>query len=166
MVIWLIVVGVLFLLFVSVCLWKWVKRIQNDLLQTRKTLQLKNNELDAKDSEIDAKDSEIDAKDKHIKQQDTVYKELKTIKNVVEAKLYKKLKAAEEKKKNLAKYQQMKKDTRSVKQQAENIVGKGLNGSHILVKSQRAIKSENLKAQKAKGGNVPKKSTKPKTYIL
>ena len=132
MAVWPIVVGGLFLLTVSVWIWKRAKRIQQLLLQTQTKLQTKeseleatHNELEATHNELEVTHNELEAKDKQIQQSDTAYIKLKTEKSVAEAKLHKKLKAAKEKKKNLAKYRQMKKDTRSVKQQAEDIVGKG-----------------------------------------
>ncbi len=105
------IIGGIFLLFASVWLWKRVKYIQNDLLLTQKILK--------------TKECELESKDRQIKQHDTAYDELKIEKSVVEAKYLKKLRVAEEKKKNLGKYRQIKKDTRSIKQQAEDIVGKG-----------------------------------------
>jgi len=146
MVVWPIIIGGLFLLFVLVWLWKRVKHIQSNLIQTQKILHLTNIELEiknkvletkdkvleikdkvleTKDKVLETKDKVLESKKKQIKQQTIDYQKLKTEKSIVEAKLYKKLKAADEKKNNLAKYRQMKKDTRSIKQQAEDIVGKG-----------------------------------------
>ena len=88
-------------------------------------LQTKDKVLKTKDIVLESKLSELESKNKQIEEQNIDYQKLKTEKSIAEAKLYKKLKAADEKKKNLVKYRQMKKDTRSVKQQAEDIVGKG-----------------------------------------
>ena len=118
MAVWSILAGGVLLLSALLWFWKLVRRIQCNLLQTQQLLQVKRNELEAKDSELETKEV-------HIQRQNRAYSKLKTEKSMVEAKLQKKLKAAIEKKKHLLKYRQMKKDNRSVKQQAEDIVGKG-----------------------------------------
>ncbi|MHA1746746.1 MAG: hypothetical protein ACTSWW_12155, partial [Promethearchaeota archaeon] len=115
---WLVFIGGLILFILLILLWKRAKNIRQILLQAEKSVQTKT-------EEIEAKNKELEEKEKNIHQQQKAFQKLKMEKNVVEAKYLKKLKAAEVKKKNLAKYHQKKKDIRSIKEQVEDIIGKG-----------------------------------------
>jgi len=64
-------------------------------------------------------------KDKKLQEKDEKLEKLSKENAKITAKYHKKLKAAEVKKKNLANYKKKKKDTRSLKKQVEEIVGKG-----------------------------------------
>ncbi|MCF2139344.1 MAG: hypothetical protein K9W44_04745 [Candidatus Lokiarchaeota archaeon] len=97
---------------------------------------------------ITKKSVELEAKDIQISQEKARNQQLNFEKSVIEAKYQKKLKAAEVKKKNLAKYRQKKKDTRSVKKQAEDIIGKG---PKWLLHSCKELKSHEI--GKPKGAN-------------
>ena len=88
-------------------------------------LKVKETELKVKETEFKVKETELLAKNETISHQQVDMTKLKNEKSVVEAKYLKKLKAAAVKKKNLAKYHQKKKDIRTIKQQVEDIVGKG-----------------------------------------
>jgi len=126
---WLGLVVFIIILSVLFFLWKRAKRFQQDLLQTKEELHSKllkkDIELQTKSIELQTKSKELHKTEKKVNLQQVAFKKLKTEKCVIEAKYQKKLKAAEVKKKNLAKYHQKKKDTRTIKQQAEDIVGKG-----------------------------------------
>lgn len=115
----------LFILFILFILWKRAKHIQQSLLQAEKALLIKENELKLKDNDLKVKDNNLKAKNETISDQQTDLSKIKREKSTIEAKYLKKLKAAEVKKKNLAKYHQKKKDIRTIKQQVEEIVGKG-----------------------------------------
>lgn len=145
-----------FIIIVSTLLfiWKRAKCLQQALLKTKEDLHMKDVELHTKlfkkDMELQTKDSELHKKEKTISLQQIAFKKLKTEKCVVEAKYQKKIKAAEVKKKNLAKYRQKMNDTRSIRQQAEDIIGKS---SKWLPHSCQEPRSHRIgKPKGAKGG--------------
>jgi len=119
--------------------WKRIKQIQSDLLRETAQVHAKDAELQSKDVELQTKDVELQTKDvelqtKDVELQTKVEKltkqtqeleKIKTEKGKLEAKYQKKVKAAETKKNNLAKYHETQKDTRTLRQQTEDIVGKG-----------------------------------------
>jgi len=78
-----------------------------------------------KDMALQHKDAEIRNQSDQIKAQTADMEKIQYEKAIIEAKYQKKLKAAEVKKQNLARYHERKKDTRTLKQQVEDIVGKG-----------------------------------------
>ena len=129
---WEIIIVVFFLFCIALILWKQVKHFQQSLLQAKKIILSKDaiinekeTELEIKETELEVKETELLIKIDKINNQQADLSNLKKEKSILEAKYLKKLKAAEVKKKNLAKYHKKKKDIRTIKQQVEDIVGKG-----------------------------------------
>ena len=86
----------------------------------------KDSKLQAKDYKLQVKDYKLQAKDKHIAELKEETANLQMEKDRLEAKYLKKLKAAEVKKKNLAKYHQNKRNTRkTLAEKVIEIVGAG-----------------------------------------
>lgn len=117
---------------ISYYFWKKNKILHDQLEITTQTIAKKEISIEenilalkTKERQLKAIEKKIKNKESQISQQKARNQQLLTEKNVIEAKYQKKVKAAEVKKRNLAKYRQKKKDTRSVKEQAEDIIGKG-----------------------------------------
>jgi len=82
-------------------------------------------QINALQDALQQKDVELAKQADQLKAQIAVVEKIEHEKAVIEARYQKKLKAAEVKKRNLAQYHERKKDTRTLKQQVEDIVGKG-----------------------------------------
>ncbi len=134
-----------------------LRNISQKLHAKEMELKTKRIALQTKRKELKTKNNELHKKEKEISLQQIAFKKLKTEKCVVEAKYQKKLKAAEVKKKNLAKYRQKKKDIRSVQQQVEDIVGKG---SKWLPHSCQEPRSHQIGKPKGAKGGGRKRPTK------
>ena len=127
---WLIWVWLLCLTGIIFLLWKRAKQFQQ---AKNRELQIKDRELQTKDKKLQTKDKKLQTKDIELatKTQDnkTLKKQVSKLlieKDKIEAKYVKKIKAAEEKKKNLAKYRKKKRNIRkSLAEKAAEIVGKG-----------------------------------------
>jgi len=145
-----------FVIIISILLfiWKRAKNFQQVLLQTKEELHTKNAELHTK---LLKRDDELQIQEKTINLQQIAFKKLKTEKYMIEAKYQKKLKAAEVKKKNLAKYHQKMKDTRSIKQQVEDIIGKGAKWLPHSCQEPRSHRSGKPKGAKGGGRKRPEK---------
>jgi cell division septum initiation protein DivIVA len=117
--IWLLIVA----FSVGIFLYIFYKFRQNE----KKHLQV----IKSHDVQLQAKDSELQAKNsRHLKREESLEREVKRLKEEkasIEAKYLKKLKAAEDKKQNLAKYRRKMKELRkkTIAEEAEEIVGKG-----------------------------------------
>jgi hypothetical protein len=178
MIIWLGLMVFTIILSVLFFFWKRAKQIQQVLQNMKKELHTKDVELHTKDAVLQiqkvelentnkalyikdrailTKDMELNKKEEKIGFQQIAFKKLKTEKYVVEAKYQKKLKAAEVKKKNLAKYRKKKKDIRSVQQQIEDIIGKG---SKWLPHSCQEPRSHRIGKPKGAKGGGRKRPTK------
>ncbi len=120
--VWLI--GIISLFFISILfiIWKRARQIQQTLHQQTQELEISKKLILTKDKTTKKL---ILAKDKMIKRQKEKVEKLKAEKVALGAKYRKKLKAAEVKKKNLAKYHHDKKEIRTQKEQILEIIGRG-----------------------------------------
>jgi hypothetical protein len=127
--VWLIGIISLFFIGILFIIWKRAKQIQQTLHQQTQELEIAKKLLLTKDKTTKklllTKDKMLQTKDKTIKRQKTKVEKLKAEKVAIGAKYRKKLKAAEVKKKNLAKYHHDKKETRTQKEQIFDIIGRG-----------------------------------------
>lgn len=116
--VWQIIPFLILIIIVIFILSQRAKQLHQDLLNQRELIKEKELELQTKNTELQTKENMLE-------KQTSKLEKVRTEKAVIEAKYQKKLKAAEVKKKNLAKYHEVKKDTRTLRQQIEDIVGKG-----------------------------------------
>ena len=126
-------------------------------------LQEKNSELQEKDSKLQEKDSKLQEKDSELQEKDYAFKneieQLKKEKDTLEAKYLKKLKSADVKKNNLARYRRKMKALRkkTIAEEAEEIVGKG---SSWLPHSREGPKSPKMGKPKGSPGGGRKRPEK------
>ncbi|MHA1728568.1 MAG: hypothetical protein ACTSWY_07530 [Promethearchaeota archaeon] len=132
------------------------RKIKNDL---HHRIKEKHIILEERRAQLEKKNNALKAKDKKFRQQNKKLAALKTEKVKIEAKYLKKLKAAEVKKKNPAKYRKKKRDTRTLKQQVEDIIGKGPKWLPHSCSEPRSHRIGKPKGSKGGGVNGLKRST-------
>ena len=96
--------------------------IEQNLIQQNEELRQGLQQIQA---QLQQKEAEVIEQSLLLKAQTSKIETLQQEKAVIEAKYQKKMKAAEVKKQNLAQYHKRKKETRTLRQQVEEIVGKG-----------------------------------------
>ena len=102
----------------------WHHMFRQKEVKYKRVIKSQEAQLKAKDSELQEKNSELQEKDYAFKKE---IEQLKKEKDILEAKYLKKLKSADVKKKNLARYRRKMKALRkkTIAEEAEEIVGKG-----------------------------------------
>jgi hypothetical protein len=135
-------------------LWHCLFRQKEKRLE--RVIKSQETQLKAKDSELQEKDSELQEKDYAFKNE---IEQLKKEKDILEAKYLKKLKSADVKKKNLARYRRKMKTLRkkTIAEEAEEIVGKG---SSWLPHSREGPKSHRMGKPKGRPGGGRKRPEK------
>ncbi|KKL72511.1 hypothetical protein LCGC14_2084190, partial [marine sediment metagenome] len=139
------------------------KKLESVIKRQEVQLKAKDSELQEKDSELQEKDSELQEKDSELQEKDYAFKneieQLKKEKDTLETKYLKKLKSADVKKKNLARYRRKMKALRkkTIAEEAEEIVGKG---SSWLPHSREGSKSHQMGKPKGSPGGGRKRPEK------
>ena len=138
----------IFLLFLAIggiftyFLWKRATILQQRLNTQSQIVLEKDNALKKKDTVIVKKNVELETTNKKLQQQLEKIDTIKQEKATIEAKYYKKLKSAEVKKKNLAKYHQKKRIFVLLSNKWRILLEKVQNGFPIHVKNHLQIRSE------------------------
>ena len=146
--------------FIFYLLWKRTTDLQLQLnvqdlifIETQANLKEKDSICKKKDSLLLNKENELKIKDGKLLQQIEKIDALKEEKRAIQAKYIQKLKAAREKKKNLAKYRQSKKENRRHKSMAEQVAEIVGAGDEWLPHSSSGPKSKKIgKPLGGKGG--------------